>query len=244
MKQTSLSSVGRSLLLTACVIVGSTATRTSAADPQPVTLSIKRAVTLSFQSQTNEQYLVYRSSDLQTWNPYGAVINGNGQFFTLTYVTEGSDHSSFRIQTTTGQVVEIKKTISDFKDYLNWRLLRAISGPNPALGGGAHSGDTNYFRLVYVQPAEARPIGGQYPVGTIFVKELRENDNGKPGNVTGAITVMVKRGGTFSPEGNGWEYFMTDLAFTQTLAQGGSETMCFSCHNSVKDRDFVWEDLP
>ncbi len=48
------------------------------------------------------------------------------------------------------------------------------------------------------------------------------------------------RGGRFSPEGNGWEYFMTDNALTQTLLRGGSETMCFGCHSAAKDLDFVF----
>jgi hypothetical protein len=51
---------------------------------------------------------------------------------------------------------------------------------------------------------------------------------------------MVKRGGTFSPEGNGWEYFMSDSALSQTQMRGGSDTLCFGCHSGAKNTDFMF----
>lgn len=74
----------------------------------------------------------------------------------------------------------------------------------------------------------------------MYLKQLRTNNNGNPGDITEALAVMVKRGGAFSPEGNGREYFVTDNALTQTLLRGGSETMWFGCHSAAKDLDFVF----
>jgi cytochrome c peroxidase len=62
------------------------------------------------------------------------------------------------------------------------------------------------------------------------LKELQD----KMGNVTGALTVMVKRGADFNPDGNGWEWFMTDVNLTTVLTQGDNATagdgMCATCH--------------
>lgn len=118
------------------------------------------------------------------------------------------------------------------------RLVRTLLGPDPFLGD-AHGAGT-FFRSIDVSPADAALVNGQFPAGTVFLKELRTNNNGTPGEITDALMVMVKRGDTFSPDGNGWESFMTDTALTQSMMRGGSETMCFGCHSAVKDLDFVF----
>ncbi len=160
---------------------------------------------------------------------------GTSQEIDLTHVTEGDPMSVFRAETLTNVI----RDLPDFKGYQGWKLFAKHIGPNPVLGGGAHGG-TNVFKFIYVYPAEARLINGQIPIGTMVVKELHENNNGQPGAITGALTIMAKRGGAFNPEGNGWEYFMTDTNLTQTLLRWGSETMCFACHSGAKDTEFVF----
>ncbi len=210
----------------------------AADSPAPVELSAKKAIRLSFPSRTGERYQLYRSRDASTWDKYGEVIAGTGQEIVLTHVTEDDARSLFRAETLSGESVEVVKNLEDFKQYQTWKLVRTLLGPDPALADAHGAGAV--FRSIYVSPPEAKLVNGQLPAGTIFLKQLRENNNGEPGAITGALTVMVKRGGAFSPEGNGWEYFMADTSLSQTLLRGGSETMCFGCHSAAKQTDFVF----
>ncbi len=166
------------------------------------------------------------------------MVNGTGGEATLTFLTDASTTGLFKAETLSGESVEVVKNIEDFKEYTTWRLVRTLLGPDPFLGG-AH-GNGTFFRSIYVSPADAKLVNGQFPAGTMFVKQLRTNNDGNPGEITDALTVMVKRGGQFSPDGNGWEYFMTDTALTQAMMRGGSDTMCFGCHSAAKDLDFVF----
>lgn len=206
--------------------------------PAPVELSAKRAIQVSFNTKAGERYQLFRSSDGAVWAPAGEVIVGTGDKAVLTFLTDAGASLLFKAETLTGEPVEVIRTLQDFKSYTSWRLVRTLLGPDPFLGG-AHGGGT-FFRAIYMSPADAKRVNGQFPAGTMFVKELRKDNNGTPGDITDALTIMVKRGGAFSPDGNGWEYFMTDTALSQTLLRGGSDTMCFGCHNAAKDLDFVF----
>ena len=202
---------------------------------ESVALNVQRAVRLGFQSQTGKSYQLYRSADLGTWEKYGDILLGTGQEIDLTHVTENASMSVFRAETLTNVI----RDLPDFKDYQGWKLFAKHIGPNPVLTGGTHGG-TNVFKFIYVYPDAARLINGQMPIGAMLVKELHEDNNGQPGAITGALTIMAKRGGNFDPEGNGWEYFMTDTNLTETLLRGGSETTCFACHIAARDTDFVF----
>jgi hypothetical protein len=202
---------------------------------EAVVLNVKRAVRLGFQSQPGESYQLYRSTNLTNWETYGDIQVGTGQEIALDYVTEGDSMNLFRAATLTNVI----RDLPDFKGYQGWRLFTRHIGPNPLLGPGIHGG-TNVFKFIYVYPTGARLYNGRIPIGTIVVKETHENNNGQPGAITGALTIMAKRGGTFDPEGNGWEFFMTDTNLTQTLLRGGSETMCYACHSAAKDSDFMF----
>lgn len=231
----------RSWLLVPVVLLtclGSPRPLVAADPPTPVRLSAKRAVQISFATQPGERYQVYRSNDGNTWTPAGNVIEGTGSEAVLTFLTDASDTGLFKAETLSGEPVEVVKNLDDFKNYTTWRLVRTLLGPDPFLGG-AHGGGT-FFRSIYMSPADAKLVNGRFPAGTVFLKELRTNNNGNPGEITDALTVMVKRGGRFSPDGNGWEYFMTDTALTQSMMRGGSDTMCFGCHSAAKDLDFVF----
>ncbi len=211
----------------------------AAADaPAPVELSAKRAIQIRFMTKLGERYQVFRTTDGAIWTAVGNVVAGTSGEAVLTFLAEAQAKELFKVETLSGEPVEVVKSLEDFKQYQTWRLVRTLLGPDPFLGE-AHGGGT-FFRSIYVSPADAKRVNGQFPAGTVFLKELRTNQSGAPGELTGAFTVMVKRGGQFSPEGNGWEYFMTDTSFSQVLLRGGSETMCFGCHSAAKDLDFVF----
>ncbi len=126
------------------------------------------------------------------------------------------------------EVKEVIAKLDDFKGYTSWTKVDTRFGPDPLLQT-AHGVTDSLFRVVYVKD-NVKPSSGKYPVGTMILKELRDANN----KLQGAITVMVKRGGSFNPDGNGWEWFMTDTGLTTILSQGDNATagggMCASCH--------------
>lgn len=228
----------RLVLLAFLTAIGSPRSIVAADGPAPVQLSAKRAVLITFATKVGERYQVFRSSDGATWTPAGSVVNGTGGESTLTFLTDASATGLFKAESLSGEPVEVVKKIEDFKEYTTWRFVRTLLGPDPFLGGS--HGNGTVFRSIYVSPADAKLVNGQFPVGTMFLKQLRTNIDGTPGEITDALTVMVKRGGKFNADGNGWEYFMTDTALTQAMMRGGDDTMCFGCHSAAKDRDFVF----
>jgi hypothetical protein len=73
-----------------------------------------------------------------------------------------------------------------------------------------------------------------YPVGTILQLFPFE--------------AMVKRGGRFNPEGDGWEFFRLSVSAegTHIIARGGAEVTnfagsCQNCHVAARAYDFVCE---
>jgi cytochrome c553 len=135
-------------------------------------------------------------------------------------------------------VVDIEKGLEDFKSYKSWTLVEELRGKDPAGAiGDAHGNDVGLFRRIYKQQLTPK-VNGQYPIGTMFLKELRvaKEDNKTIGEIAGAITVMVKRDSTFDGEtsANNWEYFMVDKELSKVIKQGDSTSEatkgCFSCH--------------
>lgn len=126
------------------------------------------------------------------------------------------------------EVTEFVAEPEDFSDYTSWTLVASEDGQDPLLMT-AHGVEDTLTRNVYIKDNES-PSDGNYPKGTMIVKELRDDD----GNLTGALTMMVKRGGNFNPDGNGWEWFMTSTDLTTVMTQGDNATagggMCANCH--------------
>ena len=80
-------------------------------------------------------------------------------------------------------------------------------------------------------------VDGLYPEGTMFLKELRLDDNGKPGRLAGSTTVMIKRNGM-------WIYIKLNPELSTIEAMGtasknetGSVTGCVSCHAQASSGD-------
>lgn len=123
---------------------------------------------------------------------------------------------------------EFSATIEDFQDYKNWTKIDEVTGNNPA-NASAHN--VNGIRKTYRKQASASPYteAGEYPIGTIIVKEITNN--------SGAITqmyAMVKRGGNFNPNGGGWEWFLPNTSLTEARSQGAS-AFCGGCHSQAGD---------
>jgi hypothetical protein len=82
--------------------------------------------------------------------------------------------------------------------------------------------------------AERDLPGRRYPVGTIL--QLFPNE------------AMVKRGGRFNRDGDGWEFFQLAVTAeaTHVIARGGAEVRnfagsCQGCHAAGRSYDFVCE---
>ncbi len=127
-----------------------------------------------------------------------------------------------------------------FANFMTWaQTVQPRHGKDPAgLISNAHgSDDSTMTRTIYINSADAkRDASGQFPVGTIFAKDMTMA-NGMSAMVTG----MAKRGGEYNKTGNGWEFFMvmngSIVARGDTLMGG----MCKGCHTGAGiGKDFVF----
>ncbi len=114
---------------------------------------------------------------------------------------------------------------ADFLGFKNWtkyaELPSAMSADGRAHGNGS--------RIMWVKQANAvRDTKGQYPIGTIFVKEVQNY----------GIVVMAKRGGSFNAEHQNWEWFYINLE-GKILSRNAS-SLCNNCHLKAKNLDYVF----
>ena len=122
--------------------------------------------------------------------------------------------------------VEYVATDADFENFRNWNVIKQL---DRALSddGRAH---TDAARTIWVKQANAsRSQNGQYPNGTILVKEVQGGYG---------IVAMVKRGGPFNSNHQGWEWFKLDSA--GKITSRNSSNVCNSCHAQEKDQDYVF----
>lgn len=146
-------------------------------------------------------------------------------------------HTSAATQTGGGDMVfphrsDFSAVAADFANYSAWDKIEETSASNPWLGGFHKASDPTAVRRIFKKQLWANPDTTQsgYPIGTIIVKEVRQN------SVVTEITAMVKRGGTFNAANNGWEWFMLDPT-TSGIAGQGADLMggvCNSCHGLAK----------
>lgn len=134
---------------------------------------------------------------------------------------------------------EFVATLGSFAGYQNWTVVRESIGTEPnGLLSGAHMEGQSVWRVAYMFPANAQPANGEYPVGTMFIKELRTDNNGVPGTVMGNLTISVKRGGNYDPAANNWDFLMVSAALDSTLVRGGNTTGCNGCHQIAEQGTF------
>ena len=139
---------------------------------------------------------------------------------------------------------EIKEFIAeeeDFVGYENWEQTtppRVGVDPANILAGGAHGAtDSNVTRSMFISPDGAQPSdGGQYPVGTLLAKEMKDSS----GTIM-MITAMAKRGNNYDPSGNDWEYLLLDAS--GSITDRGADLMngmCKACHAGAAALDYVF----
>jgi hypothetical protein len=130
---------------------------------------------------------------------------------------------------------------ADFAGFDQWALAAKTNMPSDLLKQ-AHGGtDPSVTRFVYVKDNAKRKESGQFPVGTIIVKRMQKPD----GSFSGA-SAMVKRGSSFDPANNNWEYFGLDVK-TGGIAKRqdgtinrGKTAACINCHVDALAQDFVF----
>ncbi len=124
---------------------------------------------------------------------------------------------------------EFVASLEDFGGYGAWPLVtEPRRGPDPSgrLGIGSHGWtDSELVRTIRVKQPTAYPdSSGNYPVGTIFLKELT-----RQGRVE-SVVAMAKRGNGYNPAGRGWEFFIIENGAITSRGDTVDRLRCFHCH--------------
>ncbi|MEX2591994.1 MAG: cytochrome P460 family protein [Anditalea sp.] len=137
---------------------------------------------------------------------------------------------------------EFVATSADFANFRSWTEVAMNQGPDPALGPAHGGNDETVTRTIYVKDNVERNSNGEFPVGTLVVKDTRD---GQGNNME--VTAMVKRGNGFNPANNDWEWFMLtpdgEIAEDNGVVMRGAtlmDGMCGSCHSQASSKDFVF----
>ncbi|MEX2568271.1 MAG: cytochrome P460 family protein [Cyclobacteriaceae bacterium] len=137
---------------------------------------------------------------------------------------------------------EFVASSADFANFRSWTEVAMNVGPDPSLGAAHGGNDENVTRTIYVKDDADRNADGEFPVGTLVVKDTKDGE----GNHM-EVTAMVKRGNGFNPNNNDWEWFM--LTQDGEIAQDGDmvmrgatlmEGMCGSCHSQAASQDYLF----
>lgn len=142
--------------------------------------------------------------------------------------------------------VEFEAAINDFIDYQDWELVDYSTGrSNPSGLGDAHAAGNDLFtRKTFKNAAAMKSSAGEYDVGSILIKETFTYTMGEDGlektyAPSGGLLAMVKRGGDFNPEHNGWEWFMLKSDLSGVVAQGAEPAGvagCNLCHSKAESQ--------
>jgi hypothetical protein len=125
----------------------------------------------------------------------------------------------------------------------------AVGASNPLVGGAHGAGADSITRKTFMNSLAAQSLGNFVP-GSILVKEVFTYTNKGPSLektlVASGLVAMVKRGGTFNPEHNGWEWFVLKND-ASTVDARGADLMggaCNACHQKAASqtggRDYVF----
>lgn len=132
-------------------------------------------------------------------------------------------------------------SINDFLDYNDWSIADySIGNSSPALGGAHQAGDERYSRKVLMNNT-AMNSSGEFAEGSIIIKEtftytMKDNSWSKQFAPTNGLLAMVKRGGGFNAEHNGWEWFILETDLSSVIAQGAEPAGiagCNACHSKA-----------
>ncbi|WP_053979256.1 cytochrome P460 family protein [Marinagarivorans algicola] len=132
-------------------------------------------------------------------------------------------------------------SISDFITYADWDVVDYSTGrSNPGGLGDAHQAGNDHFTRKTFMNELAKNSTGEFTEGSIIVKETFTYTMGDDGwektyAEAGGLLAMVKRGGGFNSDHNGWEWFMLSSDLSSVIAQGDNlmEGACNACHSKA-----------
>jgi hypothetical protein len=128
----------------------------------------------------------------------------------------------------------------DFAGYEKWALAAKTTGASPLLGMAHDAKNPDVTRFIFVKDDAKRKSDGQFPIGTILVKQSQIKD----GSLVGVATAMVKRVKGYNAAAGDWEWFMlepktgTIIKNAQGEAQRGKIEFCIACHADVSEQDY------
>jgi hypothetical protein len=118
-----------------------------------------------------------------------------------------------------------------------------MTGPSPSGARSVHGFVQNYYApSVYAWLKAGRPDGG-IPTGAIIIKQMYDDDGGKPGQING-WTVMVKKADA-SYDGWLWGFVDPQKQNGGDGAFGGQffDPNCVGCHASASTRELTYSSL-
>jgi Cytochrome P460 len=123
--------------------------------------------------------------------------------------------------------------VSEFTGYTDFIQVEYTNAPSPFLGPAHQGNNPEYARAIYSN--EAGKVEGDYPVGTIFVKETFTYDDQGDHVFPEAMGLLglVKREAGFDTEGGDWEFFVIDPADLSTIDSGANIGSCKGCHTNA-----------
>ena len=126
-----------------------------------------------------------------------------------------------------------------FDNYASWYVVAVNQGPDEALGAAHAGNDQDATRTIYFMSPNLMPTGnGDYPWGAAIIKEVKDGD----GKLIG-LTAMVKRGGDFNPNADGWYWYrwvIDDNGQVDGIMAEGAVDGCNGCHAQAAGSDYVF----
>jgi len=128
---------------------------------------------------------------------------------------------------------------------LNWPHDKAprMTGPSPSEKGSVHGFVLNYYApSVYAWLRAGRPDGG-IPTGALIIKQMYNDDNGKPGAVNGWTIIVKQKDASY--DGWFWGYVDPTKQSGGDGAFGGQfyDPNCVACHGSASTRELTYSAL-
>ena len=142
-------------------------------------------------------------------------------------------------------------TLELVKDYKTWKKANPepvlLSTSLDLLCRGVMPEEHAYYETqnphfdrtitVFVNPIGEKAMlkGGEFPAGSVIVKEKHSRTDGP----VLMSTVMIKREKGYNPSCGDWEFAALDAAGTKTNGDGKLES-CMKCHQDQAKQDFVY----
>lgn len=131
------------------------------------------------------------------------------------------------------------------QQLLNWPhdAVPRMTGPMPNGTGSVHGFVLNYYApSVYAWLKAGRPNGG-IPDGALIIKQMYNDDNGKPGAING-WTIIIKQASA-SKDGWLWGYVDPQKQDGGDGLYGGQffDPNCVSCHGSASTPELTFSSL-